>query len=45
MDHGEYAEARRAFKLYLKRYPDSRWTERIRDLELPGAEEKLEETR
>ena len=45
MEQGKYAEARRAFRLYLKRYPDSRWTGRIRDRELPRAEEKLQEPR
>jgi TolA-binding protein len=45
LKEGQYEAAREAFKLYLKRYPDSRGTDRIRERELPRAEEKLQETR
>lgn len=35
-ENGDRDRAEKAFRMYLDRYPDSRWTARIRDYELPA---------
>jgi tetratricopeptide (TPR) repeat protein len=39
---GDHALAERAFRMYLERYPASRWTNRIRDYELPAVLKSME---
>jgi tetratricopeptide (TPR) repeat protein len=39
-DLEDYATAQRAFELYLERYPDSRWSERVREVLLPKSKER-----
>jgi tetratricopeptide (TPR) repeat protein len=41
----DYRRAVAAFREYLKRYPDSRWTKRVQTELLPEGEQKLKETR
>jgi len=36
----DYVAAQHAFELYLERYPDSRWSERVRDNLLPRIKKK-----
>lgn len=41
----DHERAEKAFRMYLERYPDSRWTARIRDRELPGVVKLMESER
>jgi tetratricopeptide (TPR) repeat protein len=41
---GEHGKAVQAYRKYLERYPDSRWTKRVRNHELPEATRLLEES-
>jgi tetratricopeptide (TPR) repeat protein len=39
---GDHTRAEKAFRMYLERYPASRWTARIRDRELPAVARLME---
>jgi tetratricopeptide (TPR) repeat protein len=41
---GEHQRAEKAFRMYLDRYPNSRWTARIRDYELPTLSKTTEKS-
>ncbi|MFP4029793.1 MAG: tetratricopeptide repeat protein [Candidatus Brocadiia bacterium] len=44
MHRQQYAKAKKAFTEYLRRYPDSRWTERVRTKLLPKANRLTKES-